>query len=146
MPRDAGGVAAAGRAGEVQQGGPARWRLINPSNGAEVRNILTNNGGASISPIRDPAAISILSWKPQIQSLDSNEGWSGTQFTAVVSNLDIPGVTIGVDVCGTPLIQDAADGFHLAGTDTLVLPSWLPLPPQALEKRRRNAQQNPDPH
>jgi hypothetical protein len=95
--------------------------LRNPGNNALIKNILTTSGGTSVSPTQGDGTIGIVSWKPVIQSLASNSGWTGAEFNVVVSNLGVePGLTIGLTVCGVALTSP--DGFHLLGDgQTLVV-------------------------
>jgi hypothetical protein len=79
----------------------------------EIKNIMTNSSAASVVPTLADQTLAIKSLAPVISSLTGNSGTAGTAFFAVVTNLDLPGLTIGVKVCGKDLTRDAADGFKL---------------------------------
>ncbi len=97
----------------------------------KLRNMLANSVGVSISPTQEDRNVTIKSLVPVIQSLANNRGKAGDTFTAQVTNLDDPaGLTIQVEVCGTQLVRDAADGFRLLANKTtleIVAPACGPL-------------------
>ncbi len=84
-----------------------------PNDPKKMRNILANSGGIAISPAQEDRNVTIKSLAPVIQSLANNRGKAGDTFSAQVTNLDPVGLAIQVEVCGTQLVRDAANGFQL---------------------------------
>jgi hypothetical protein len=103
--------------------------------GTEIRNILTDGTAITVTPTLEDRTISILETKPIIVDVQNNSGKAGKEFNATCENLDIPGITIGVRVCGVDLVRGAEDGFGLlSGGRTLwiIAPAcgtsgWVPL-------------------
>ena len=79
----------------------------------KIQNMLTNASAATVKPTLGDRTLTIRSIVPEIASVNTNVGRAGDTFFAVVNNIDLPALTISVEVCGVALTRDAADGFKL---------------------------------
>ncbi|MGH2626314.1 MAG: hypothetical protein ACRDHY_06635, partial [Anaerolineales bacterium] len=79
----------------------------------QIKNILTNNVAASITPTLVDQTLNIKSLKPDITAVTQNAGKAGAKFLATVTNLDLANLTISVEVCAVALIRDDPAGFKL---------------------------------
>jgi hypothetical protein len=105
------------------------------ADGVEIKNVLTDSTAKSFFPLQEDRTVTLRDLTPSIASFAANTGKAGKEFYMSVDNVDLPGLTISVKVCGKTLVRDAADGFALLEdnrTLSCVAPScgtigWAPV-------------------